>query len=148
MTEERYKKRLEKIRSDNIQREYRSNLKKEKKKNKSKTKIETSKLIAVYLFLLLNTIVIYTMSAMWIFVDFTYLGVLVSDIAAQVLIYAIYCMKAYKAKKSEEDMKFKREQRSGGLGDVLSAGAESREYVPVNGNVEAFVATSNDSVVG
>ena len=63
-----------------------------------------------YLFVLLNAIVIYTMAAMWVYADLSYLGVLISDIAAQVLVYGIYCMKAYKAKKSEEEMKYKRDQ--------------------------------------
>lgn len=146
MTEKEYYTKLEKIKKDNIQWEYRNNLKNEKKKYRPKSKVETSKLIAVYLFLLLNTIVIYTMFAMWIFADFTYLGVLISDIAAQVLIYAIYCMKAYKAKKSEEEMKFKREHPNT-LGNILNAGAESHEYVPVNGDVETFIA-QNENIVG
>ena len=53
------------------------------------------------------------MVAMWQFADLSYLGVMITDIAAQVLVFAIYCMKAYKAKKSEEEMKFKRERLKG-----------------------------------
>ena len=73
-------------------------------------KFETSKLIAIYLFILLNAVIIYAMIAMWQFADLTYLGVLISDIAAQVLIYAIYCLKAYHGKKQEELLKFNKEQ--------------------------------------
>jgi len=108
-----------------------------------KKRIETSKLIAIYLFVLLNSIVIYSMIAMWKFVDFSYLGVLISDIAAQVLIYAIYCMKAYKAKKSEEDLKFKREKEFGTLSNVLEAGANCRESVPTSGCVDTFMSDTD-----
>lgn len=139
MTEEEYQRKLSEIKNENIQKEYKKRLKEERAKYGFKLKLETSKLIAIYLFALLNAIVIYAMIAMWNFADLTYLGVLISDIAAQVIIYAIYCMKAYKAKKSEEDLKFEREKLCGTLEDVLSAGAESREYVPTTtGTVDTY----------
>lgn len=139
MTEEEYQRKLSEIKNENIQKEYKKKLKEERAKYGFKLKLETSKLIAIYLFALLNAIVIYAMIAMWNFADLTYLGVLISDIAAQVIIYAIYCMKAYKAKKSEEDLKFEREKLCGTLEDVLSAGAESREYVPTTtGTVDTY----------
>lgn len=139
MTEEEYQRKLLEIKNENIQKEYKKKLKEERAKYGFKLKLETSKLIAIYLFALLNAIVIYAMIAMWNFADLTYLGVLISDIAAQVIIYAIYCMKAYKAKKSEEDLKFEREKLCGTLEDVLSAGAESREYVPTTtGTVDTY----------
>lgn len=140
MTEEEYQRKLSEIKNENIQKEYKKRLKEERAKYGFKLKLETSKLIAIYLFALLNAIVIYAMIAMWNFADLTYLGVLISDIAAQVIIYAIYCMKAYKAKKSEENLKFEREKLSGTLEDVLSAGAESREYVPTTtGTVDTYI---------
>ena len=120
MTEEEYQRKLSEIKNENIQKEYKKKLKEERAKYGFKLKLETSKLIAIYLFALLNAIVIYAMIAMWNFADLTYLGVLISDIAAQVIIYAIYCMKAYKAKKSEENLKFEREKLSGTLEDVLN----------------------------
>lgn len=135
-TEKEYQKEIEKIKEENIQIKYNQNIKKER--NKLKHKLETSKLIALYLFALLNAIIIYAMVAMWKFTDFTYLGVLISDIAAQVLIYAIYCMKAYKAKKSEEELKFERDKLDSSLSGVLEAGAESNEIVPTSGSVETF----------
>lgn len=139
MTEEEYQRKLSEIKNENIQKEYKKRLKEERAKYGFKLKLETSKLIAIYLFALLNAIVIYAMIAMWNFADLTYLGVLISDIAAQVIIYAIYCMKAYKAKKSEEDLKFEREKLCGTLEDVLRAGAESREYVPTTtGTVDTY----------
>lgn len=147
LSEKEYQRELEKVKKENIQKEYQLNLEKERNKYRKKFKFETSKLIAVYLFALLNTIVIYSMVAMWKFCDFSYLGVLISDIAAQVLIYAIYCLKAYKAKKSEEDLRFEREKYTGTLGDVLSAGANSNEYVPTTmGSVEVFEANGEDTV--
>lgn len=125
MTELQYQEKLKKIKEKNEQKEYRKSLRKERMKLFPKLKIETSKFLAIYLFALLNAIVIYSMVAMWRFADLSYLGVLISDIAAQVIIYAIYCLKAYKGKKSEEDLKFKREQIAGTLCEVLEAGAES-----------------------
>jgi exonuclease III len=129
---------MRKIQTRNQQKEYRRQLKEEKKKGRKGLHIETSKLFAIYLFVLMNAIIIYSMVAMWKFQDFSYLGVLISDIAAQILIYGIYCMKAFKAKQSEEDLKFKREKYYGTLGNVLHAGADSDHPVPVNGDVETF----------
>ena len=147
LSEKEYNRKLEKIKNKNIQKEYRKNLSEEKKKYSRRFKIETSKLIAIYLFALLNGIVTYAMVAMWTFVDFSYLGILISDIAAQVLIYAIYCMKAYKAKKSEEEMKFRQRNCFGSVDNILTAGANAIEPVPVNGDVETFVQTQEDNSV-
>lgn len=138
LSNEKYNRELDKIKRDNRQKELQRNLKAEKSKYKKRVHIETSKLIAIYLFILLNVIVIFAMISMWKFADLTYLGVLITDIAAQILIYGIYCMKAYKGKKSEEEMKFKRE-KFGSLNDVISAGAECQEFVPLtNGDVTLF----------
>ena len=110
LTQDTYLKKLEKIKIKNIQKEYRLNLFKEKMTIFRLPKFETSKLVAIYLFILLNAVIVYAMIAMWQFADLTYLGVLISDIAAQVLIYAIYCLKAYHGKKQEELLKFNKEQ--------------------------------------
>lgn len=137
---------MNKIKRDNAQKQKQLLLKAEKDKYKGTNHIETSKLIAIYLFGLLNTIIIYAMVAMWRFGDFSYLGVLISDIAAQVLIYAIYCMKAYHAKKQSEQMKFNREKLHGDLGDGLDAGGECQDYVPLTkGSVET-VSMQDDAV--
>lgn len=72
--------------------------------------IETSKLLAVYLFVLLNVIVVYSMIVMAITQDLSSLPVLISDLAAQVLVYAIYCAKAFKGKQAEENLKFERDK--------------------------------------
>lgn len=42
------------------------------------------------------------MVAMWCFRDLTYLGVLITDVAAQVLTYMIYSIKALKENTSKE----------------------------------------------
>lgn len=137
---------MNKIKRDNDQKRKRLLLRAEKGKYKTANRIETSKLIAIYLFALLNAIVVYAMVAMWHFGDFSYLGVLISDIAAQVLIYAIYCMKAYHAKKQSEQMKFDREKLRGNLGDILDAGGECQEYVPLTNGVVEVVTTPEDAV--
>lgn len=145
LTEREFQRQLAKIKKENVQKERSLILERERNKYGSE-KIETSKLIAIYLFVLLNAIVIYAMIAMWQFADFSYLGVLISDIAAQVLIYAIYCMKAFHAKRESERMKFDREKLRGYLGDILEAGSESGEYVPLTtGSVDTF---SSDDAVG
>ena len=124
-TEAEFQDRLSKIQEKNKQKKYRLRLKDEK--NKLNAHVETSKAIAIYLFILLNTIVIYAMVAMWVFSDLSYLGVLITDIAAQILLYAIYCLKAYKAKKQEEYMKFEREKFNGSLSELLESASESDE---------------------
>ena len=137
---------MDEIKKDNEQKQKYRLLKAEKDKYKETKHIETSKLIAVYLFVLLNAIVIYSMVAMWCFGDFSYLGVLISDIAAQVLIYAIYCMKAYHGKKQSEQMKFDRDRLKGKLGDILDAGSKCEESVPLTRGAVDVVTTSEDAV--
>ena len=74
LTEKEYQQELEKIQKQNKQIEYNLSLEKERNKYKKKFKFETSKLIAIYLFALLNAIVIYSMVAMWKFCDFSSLN--------------------------------------------------------------------------
>ena len=73
-----------------------------------KVKVEFSKILAIYLIVLLTSIVVFTMVAMWHFGDLSYLNVLITDIAAQIIVYMIYCVKAYHGKKSEEELNFER----------------------------------------
>lgn len=151
LTTKEYQQELEKVKRENVQKKYKQSLKNEKNKYRKSFKIETSKLIAFYLFALLNAIVVYAMVAMWIFADISYLGVLISDIAAQIMIYAIYCMKAYRAKKSEEEMKFKRDKYSGSLENILSAGAECKdEMVGIIDNIEntEYQTENTDESIG
>lgn len=135
---------MRKVQAKNQQKEYKRQLKEEKRKGSKGLHIETNKIFAIYLFILLNGIVIYAMVAMWHFQDLSYLGVLISDIAAQVLIYGIYCMKAFKSKQSEEELKFRKEKYRGTLENIMKAGADSQVLVPVNGEVETFENPSED----
>ena len=96
------------VKRNNVSKQRKLSIKKEKEKYGSK--IETSKLLAIYLLGLMNLIIVYALVAMWHFGDLSYLGVLVTDIAAQILTYAIYCVKAFKGKQAEEEMNFRREQ--------------------------------------
>ena len=50
--------------------------------------------IAIYLFIILNVILVYSMISMWNFADLSCLGVLITDIAGQVITYYIYAKKA------------------------------------------------------
>ncbi len=127
LTEKEFKKKLKKITDKNKQKDYRRRLKAEK--NKYKVHIETNKLLAIYLFILFNIIVIYALVMMCVFHDLSYLGVIITDIAAQVLVYGIYCLKAYNAKKQEEYMKFEREKFNGSLSDIIEPVNESDEDV-------------------
>lgn len=136
---------MAKAKSDNAQKERQMALDAERNKY-SKKPFETSKLIAIYLFVLLNGIIIFAMVAMWHFADLTYLGVLITDIAAQVLIYAIYCLKAYHAKKQSEKMKFDREKLQGSLGEILDAGGECRDCVPLTNGTVDTVNMPDDAV--
>lgn len=127
MNKQEFELKLKQIKEKNVQKEYERLLDKERDKYKNKSKIETSKLIMIYLLVLLNAIVIYAMTAMWKFADLTYLGVLITDIAAQVLVYVIYCLKAFHGKKQEEKLKFEREKIAGTLQDAMRAGSECNE---------------------
>lgn len=109
MTEQEYNKKLEEIKKQNIIKQQKEALKEAKYKGK---KMETSKKLALYLFGLLNVIVIYSLVAMWYFSDLSYLGALITDIGAQIILYGIYCLKAYHGKKQEEIMSFEREKYS------------------------------------
>lgn len=130
LTEREFKRKLNEIVSKNKQKEYRIRLRAEK--NKYKTHIETNKLLAIYLFILFNIIIIYVLAMMYIFKDLSYLGVLITDIAAQVLVYGIYCLKAYKAKKQEEYMKFEREKFNGSFAEIAESIDESDSELQTN----------------
>ena len=108
MTDKQYQAKMLQVKRNNVSKQRKLSIKKEKAKYSSK--IETSKLLAIYLLGLMNLIIIYALVAMWHFGDLSYLGVLVTDIAAQILTYAIYCVKAFKGKQAEEEMNFRREQ--------------------------------------
>lgn len=95
LSESKYQEKLKRIQANNASRERKRKLKEEEKKYKLKFRLpSTSKLMAVYLFIVLNVVLCYSMAAMWYFRDLTYLGVLITDVAAQVLTYFIYAKKS------------------------------------------------------
>lgn len=95
ISEREYNARLKRIQAKNEGIKRRIALKEERNKYRAKLKLPTtSKLMAAYLFIILNVVLIYAMVAMWRFADLTYLGVLITDVAAQVLTYLIYSKKA------------------------------------------------------
>lgn len=119
MKESTYNRKLRKIREQNEQSKRLYDLYKEGEKYAIPRKRETSKAIALYLFFLLNAIVIYALVAMWHFSDLSYLGILITDIAAQILVYAIYCLKAYHGKKEQEKNALERDRMDMQMGSVV-----------------------------
>ena len=101
LSEKQFQRKMKKTKLNNLSKERKAKLKEEKNKYAPRlgNKVETSKALAIYLFILLNVVLIYALVAMWHFADLSYLGVLITDVAAQIITYAIYCMKAFKGKK-------------------------------------------------
>lgn len=66
-----------------------------KHKNDAPKKLTTTKVVMVYMFVLMNIILAYAMLAMIYLQDLSALPVLITDIAAQVLVYAGYLCKSY-----------------------------------------------------
>ena len=97
LNDKEYQIELKRIQRDNLYKERNDKLKEEKDKYKKQIKLpSTTKLIAVYLFIILNVVLIYAMVFMWHFGDLSYLGVLITDVAAQILTFVIYCAKSLK----------------------------------------------------
>lgn len=97
LTEQEYQEQLLQAQKINAEIERGRRLKEEKKKYTHRIQFPTtSKLMAAYLFIVLNIILVYAMAAMWYFADLSYLGVLISDIGGQVMTYFIYARKATK----------------------------------------------------
>lgn len=89
---------------------------------KPKKKIQMTKIITWYLFVLLNTVLVYSMIVMYAFRDLSYLGVLITDIAAQVITYMIYSCKSYKESKEEAAINLEREKLNYSYDDENSVG--------------------------
>lgn len=77
---------------------------------KPKKKVQMTKVITWYLFILLNVVLIYSMVVMYLFRDLSYLGVLITDIAAQVITFLIYTCKSFKETKEEALINLEREK--------------------------------------
>lgn len=107
LSDQRFERRVVKLRRKIKKREQRRQL---RDLMRGSHHIETSKLITIYLLILLNVIVVYSMVIMWVTADLSALPVMISDLAAQVLVYAVYCAKAFKGKQSEENLRFERDK--------------------------------------
>ena len=95
LSQREYERKLKEVQRENESIDRYNKLKKEKRKVSIDIKKPTTdKLIAIYLFIILNVILVYSMISMWNFADLSCLGVLVTDIAGQVIIYYIYAKKA------------------------------------------------------
>ena len=95
LSQREYERKLKEVQRENESIDRYNKLKKEKRKVSIDIKRPTTdKLIAIYLFIILNVILVYSMISMWNFADLSCLGVLVTDIAGQVITYYIYAKKA------------------------------------------------------
>lgn len=132
LTKTKFDKEMAKLKSENEQLRLRKELQAEKAKYRKKPKMEMSKKFAIYLFVLLNVIVIYSLIAMWHFQDLSYLGTLITAIAAECITYITYCTKSYKAKTNEEALNYARERNQM---NIIEEKAEY-QYSPDNGIID------------
>ena len=109
----KYSKKIKKIEEKIFWQNKKSEIKQLKKNNRKKLGLTTTKLLSFYLFAIFNVVLLYALIAMWHFEDLSYLGVIISDIVGQILVFGIYCIRAYLDTKSEENIKL--EQQKSGL---------------------------------
>lgn len=95
LSEKTYRQKLRKIEIENKSKERKLALKQAKKKKKISFPT-TTKLITIYLFAILNIVLIYSLVAMWHFENLTYLGTLIADVIGQILVFFIYTVKSTK----------------------------------------------------
>ena len=95
ISEKEYRKRLKKIEYTNKSDERRNALKQARNRKKIKAP-STTKLITIYLFIVLNIVLLYALIAMWHFENLTYLGTLIADVIGQILVFFIYTIKSTK----------------------------------------------------
>ena len=106
----KYAKYIKRIEEENFLRKKKMEIKKLKKENKKALGLTTTKVFSYYLFILFNVILIYALVAMWHFADLSYLGVIITDILGQILVYCIYSIRAFKDTQSEESIKLERDK--------------------------------------
>lgn len=95
--EQRYKDELARIRLKNKSLMRKQALRKEREKYRTPIVMpSTTKLILIYLFVMLNVVLIYGLIAMWHFSDLTHLGVIITDILSQVIAFIVYAAKSTK----------------------------------------------------
>ena len=96
MSEKEFREEMRKARLKNESIARKQELQKIKNAYKPNKKRSTTKLIAIYLFVLLNVVLGFSMYMMYHLSDLTYLGVLITDIVAQVITFLIYVVKSTK----------------------------------------------------
>ena len=106
----KYSKKIKKIEEKIFWQNKKSEIKQLKKNNRKKLGLTTTKLLSFYLFAIFNVVLIYALVAMWHFEDLSYLGVVISDIVGQILVFGIYCIRAYLDTKSEENIKLEQQK--------------------------------------
>lgn len=92
-----YNKKLKKIKKQNesfLRKQELAEMRLKTKKEKSKK--TTTKIVMFYLFTVFNLVLIYSLIAMWHFEDLTHLGVLITDIIGQIIVFLVYCLKSSK----------------------------------------------------
>ena len=89
----KFENQMAKLKAKNEQLKMRNELRAEKKKYSRFPKLEMSKIFTIYIFLLLNVVVIYSLIAMWHFQDLSYLGTLITALGAECLTFITYCVK-------------------------------------------------------
>lgn len=107
---EKYSGYIKHLEEEAFLRSKKNQLKKLKRENRKNLGITTTKLLSYYLFVICNIILIYAMVAMWHFADLTYLGVIITDIIGQIMIFGIYSLKSYKETHSEEAIRLERDK--------------------------------------
>lgn len=108
MIDRKYYKKLAKARAHKRDVEQKQKIK--ELRDYGKRKIETSKILAVYLIVLFTGIIIYSLIAMWHFRDLSHLSTLITAFVSEVVTFLIYCAKAFFAKKNEEEVALQRDQ--------------------------------------
>lgn len=106
----KYAKKIKHIEERNFLLQKKMEMRKLKKDLRKGVGLTTTKLLCFYIFIIFNVVLAYALIAMWHFADLSYLGVIISDILGQVLVYAIYSIRAYKDTKSEEDIRLERDK--------------------------------------
>ena len=85
--------RMRRIEIENLEKQYKEKEREAKYKRKLNLP-STTKMMAAYLFITLNAVLVFAMVAMWHFSDLSYLGVLITDIAGQVMTFCLYIVKS------------------------------------------------------
>lgn len=115
MTEHKFQKKLAKAKARKHHLEQKQQIKELRRYGKHK--IETSKILAIYLIALFTGIILYSLIAMWHFQDLSHLSTLITAFVSEVMTFLIYCAKAFFAKKNKELIALQREQMSAAEGE-------------------------------